>query len=626
MRNKMTGKRKLLLLLLAVCMLVCGTGASYFNEEYTDVGLDAALQRARELNEWMSGKTDEEIAAEKHISVWDVLSTYGTEAPPEPLITVEEGDTWEELVAELLEKYDTDESHVGIGYYHTGTGEEHYICPDTYRVSASMFKIPLNMILADRVSSGEMTMDTEIYGIPYSWYQYRTIVQSDNERSVSLFNYLGGYSSFKTLQIPYLGNDPSEDLGWNYQVDNYYNPREFIYMLKMLYEDPERFPGVLENMLDAEPYSYFHQYERRYPIAQKYGFVQQTEGSYDHTYVNTCGVVFTDEPFCAVVFTDNVGKAYDLISEFCMVMCDYTNMRSQQEAERLEEQKASDEAALQTAEQEILAAVRADEEQLAFASPVSAEQENGQTEKSEAGSRFHMSAGATILLVLIAAAALVACVFIFRNNAAGRINGFWAVIAILLAGLGMSFCVIGSCFGTVYADPAGDPKETAERFFAAIEAENYEEAYQCLANYSSLGLENMPSSEEGQMLSDALKASYEHSLRGECEKNKLSATQSVALRYLNVRSAEEAVERKVEIVLGQIAESRDRSEIYDEEGYVLPSVREEVYRTALAEVLETPDLYYSTKEMKLELTYRDGEWLITADSDLISALSGGTVS
>ena len=251
------------------------------------------------------------------------------------------------------------------------------------------------MILADRVSDGEMTMDTDIFGMPYRWYQYRTIVHSDNERSVNLMDYMGGYSEFKRLQIPYLGNDPSEDLGWNYQIENYYNAREFIHLLRMLYDEPERFPGIVENMLEAEPYSYFHQYERRYPIAQKYGFVGQEENWVYHTYINTCGIIFTEDPFLLVVFTDNVGTAYDLISECCMVMCDYTNLLSAkadreeaQAAEELRAQQEADRAVFDSTLRQLSARIMPGDAAAPLTVPVPTAAASGAAEKT---SRFQMS-------------------------------------------------------------------------------------------------------------------------------------------------------------------------------------------------------------------------------------------
>ncbi len=610
------------LLVFAVLLVPC---LSAYADEIPEVGLDAALVRAQEFNEWKEQRSAEQIAAELGLSVWDVLSSYGTEAPPEPLITVGEEDTWEELVYRLLDKYEADEENVGIGYYNSRTGEEHYINADEYIVSASMFKVPLNMILADRVSSGEMEMDTDIYGMPYRWYQNRSIVYSDNERSVNLMDYMGGYSKFKELQIPYLGNDPSEDLGWNYQVENFYTAREFIHMLRMLEETPERFPGILENMLEAEPFHYFRQYETRYPIAQKYGFVGQQENTGYHTYINTCGVVYTDDPFCIVVFTDNVSKAYDLISEYCIVMCDYTNRVSRQAAEQEEQlaqqraaQAAADAAAMERASAQLAARLTDGEPGLVFTlSPVPAE------ESTEGSSRFHMSVLSTIIVVWILIAMFAALVVIFRHNVSGKINAFWAVLAIILAAAGLIMCVVGASFGTVIAKPSGDPQETVTAFFDAVLAEDYPAAYACLNNYSSLGLENAPEGDVSRMLYDALKESYSYTTLGPAEIDRMEAVQKVAILHLNLPALKKDAAGRVDAILEQIAEKTPHNDLYDAEGNILPSVLDDVYYRAVEQSLNGEKKFNTSSEVVLKLKYVGGRWLIEAGEELLSALSGG---
>ena len=617
--------------LILLILLLAGCAVPALAEDIPEPGLEAALQKAQEFNEWMSQRTDDEIAAEMHISRWDVLSPYGTEAPPDPLIEVSEGDTWESLVYRLLEKYEAEEDGVGIGYYNSRTGEEHYINADRYMVSASMFKVPLNMIYADRVSSGEMTMDSDIFGAPYRWYQYRTIVESDNERSVDLMNYLGGYRAFKTAQIPYLGNDPEADLGWNYQIENFYNPRQFIHMLRSLLAEPERFPGILENMLQATPYSYLHQYERRYPIAQKYGFVEQAETNRGyHTYINACGVVFTDTPFCVVIFTDNVLKAYDLMAEYCMVMCDYTNMVSRladeeevrRQAQQQEEEKLlrseSDQAAI-AAEAQVLAAALRGERTDVVLSPVPSSSEKS----TDQPSRFPMSVLSSILLLWIFIAMTIGFVVIFRHNVSGKVNAFWAVLAIILTALALVLCITGSSFGTLYAKPGGDPGETVSTFLDAVLAEEYDAAYDCLSNYSSLGLELTPETEESRMLYDALKQSYDYTLRGTAEIDKLQARQTVALMHLNLKAVKNDAAERVEALLQELAEKRPHEQIFDENGKVLPAVFDEVYRTALVQALDTGNRYYTSSDIGINLEFVNGRWLIRADESLLSALSGG---
>ena len=615
---------------ILLILLFAGCAMPALAEDIPEPGLEAALRKAQEFNEWMRQRTDDEIAAEMHISRWDVLSPYGTEAPPDPLIEVSEGDTWESLVYRLLDKYEAEEDGVGIGYFNSRTGEEHYINADRYMVSASMFKVPLNMIYADKVSSGEMTMDSDIFGAPYRWYQYRTIVESDNERSVDLMNYLGGYRAFKTAQIPYLGNDPEADLGWNYQIENFYNPRQFIHMLRSLLAEPERFPGILENMLQATPYSYLHQYERRYPIAQKYGFVEQAESNRGyHTYINACGVVFTDTPFCVVIFTDNVLKAYDLMAEYCMVMCDYTNMVSrladeedvQRQAEEQQEEllrSESDRAAIGAEAQALAAALRGERTDVVL-SPVPLSSEKS----TDRPARFSMSVLSSILLLWIFIAMTIGFVVIFRHNVSGKVNAFWAVLAIILTALALVLCITGSNFGTLYAKPGGDPGETVSTFLDAILAEEYDTAYDCLSNYSSLGLELTPETEESRMLYDALKQSYGFTLRGTAEIDRLTARQTVALMHLNLKAVKNDAAGRVEALLQELAEKRPHEQIFDENGKVLPAVSDEVYRTALAQALDTGNRYYTSSDIEIELEYVNGRWLIRAGESLLSALSGG---
>ena len=53
---------------------------------------------------------------------------------------------------------------------------------------------------------------------------------------------------------------------------------------------------------------------------------------------------------------------------------------------------------------------------------------------------------------------------------------------------------------------------------------------------------------------------------------------------------------------------------------------DEVYREALQQALDTGTRYYTSSDLTVQLEYIDGQWFITADSPLISALSGGTAS
>ena len=629
-----------LLTVLALCLSARMVPSSFAEteEDYLPkLDLNASLEKARAFLATLEGKTDEEIAAEKGISPWDVWSPYGTSAPKDPPLVVTPEQSWDDVVASLFEKYEIYEKDLGLtknitlGYYNTVTGEEHYYGEDQYLVSASMFKIPLNMIVADKIHNGELTWDTEISGFTLGYLQYKSIVQSDNERAMTLMNYLGGYSLFKGLQIPYLGEgaDPITDLGWTYQTDNFYTPRQICSCLKMLYDEPDRFAGIVENMLEAEPFKYFRQYERRYPIAQKYGFVEQNEMYGVHSYVNDCAIVYSDMPFIIVMFTDNIPQGYDVMGEYAVLMTDYTNFRLDEK--RAEDERAAEQLARQQAEEQARreAEAKAKEElELARqaetdAAAAGANAERGGFRNFDDKGFFGMTVTDLILFVVIAAAMLFCMVLIFRKNGAGGINGFWGVISILFAGAAFGCCIVGARLGTLYARVEADPQETVNTFYKSVLSGEYEKGYACLQDYSSLGIENMPSAPESRMLYEALKNSYSYALRGEPQINMLTAKQRVAFVYLSLDAIEKDAASRVEPILKQFVDSRSRSELYDENGAYLTSLTDEIYIKALSQAIDHADQYYTSVEYDVDLTYSDGKWLINVNPEMLNSFLGG---
>lgn len=627
--------RKLTAAVLALCLVFAIAPCTFAaGEEITEVGVEAALEKAREKNEWIKSHTAEEIAAAEGIYYWDVISPTGQTSLPEPQLEVTEDMSWQDVIDMLFEKYDIEQGseHLTIGYYNTLTGEEQYYLPDTYKVSASMFKVPLNMIYTDRISGGEMSFEDEIYGASYSWYQYRTIVRSDNSCSETLINYLGGYSAFKELQIPYLGNNPADDIGYLYSVDNYYTARQFINILNMLYYQNDRFPGIIENMLQAEPYNYFKEYEHDYPIAQKYGFVEQTEGGAKHTFINSCAIAYTDTPFFMVLFTDNLTDAYNVMSEFSVLMCQYTNVQAEKIAREQDEARAAEEEAQRLAAEEAERAAAEAEAQAAAeaeAARIAQQEAAEQTSRKEAKAPIFektvgsIPIGGFIVLIAVFFAMIAAAVIIFRNNGAGGINAVWGFLAILCAGLGFASCVIGVNLGTLVSRPDGNPQDTVIAFCESVAAGDYSKACEYLSDYSDLGLDNEPESEEGRMLLNALKDSYAYTVSTPPVISGLDAVQHLSFRYLNLNTVAKAAGERVTDMIEGIVQTRPASQVYDATGGYLETVTDEVYRKAMTETLAEPSKYYSSSEFDVELEYRDGRWMMSMNRDFLNALTGG---
>ena len=93
-----------------------------------------------------------------------------------------------------------------------------------------------------------------------------------------------------------------------------------------------------------------------------------------------------------------------------------------------------------------------------------------------------------------------------------KTNAFWAALTVLIVIFSLALCFIGMNRNVLFARPAGNPQMAVTGFFNALKAGSYEEACQYIENYSSLGLENTPESEEGQLMFAALKKSYDYSL------------------------------------------------------------------------------------------------------------------
>ena len=575
------------------------------DENVPEVGYEAALERAWYYVEQDKGKTLAEIAEENNAIVYH-YNQYGEEVPPEPEIKVSENQSWDDVIQMLFDKYEVNPDDVAITYYNTVTGEQHYHNADEYFISASLFKVPLNMILADTQSEDGISLDTEIWGAPYSYYQWRTIAHSDNAAAVTLQEVMGGYVAFRDKQVKYLGSDPAEDLGeYVSHINNWYTARQLENALKMLYAEPERFPGILENMLIAHPYEYFKMFERRVPIAHKYGFVEETVDYMSKLYLNDCGVLYADQPVIVVLMTRDVTKAYDVIGEFATLMIDYTNFRAEEYRDLGEEAKGN---------------IEPFDISKYYSSPeLSLKQQNPERTEEK-----NMSVSAAILIFAIITLMICACVFIFRRNKAGRIRAGWAYFAIIIAGIAMILCVAAANIGTLVAKPTGDPQETVEGFFDNLIGGNYSEAYACLSDYSDLGLQNEPGTEEGRLIYDALRKSWSYTITEPCTQEKLKASQRLSLRYLDLNAVEEDAASRVDEILNGIVQSRSMAEVYDENNNYRQEVTDEVYLTALSQTLEKASSFYKVSDFTVNLTYDGGKWLMATSPELISALLGGS--
>ncbi len=257
-----------------------------------------------------------------------------------------DGKSWEEITEDFLAGWNIDTSRITIGYENLVSGESGYFQGDQYMVACSVYKVPLNMVLSERVYNGEMDFDTLIEGIPYSYIEEHSIVHSSNEMAEAAQRAFADYADYRAALCPLLGED-ADAMDYNFFHRNVFTARQIIHCLKTLYNDPERYPRVLDYMLAANPAdTLIASLRGEVDVAHKYGFLEYE----DHTYFNDTGIVYTEEPFALAVFTADLGAAARIIAEYAALMRDYTDYRTvkraeeEAEAARLAAERAKDPA------------------------------------------------------------------------------------------------------------------------------------------------------------------------------------------------------------------------------------------------------------------------------------------
>ena len=533
-----------------------------------------------------------------------------------------EGRTWEEITEEFVSAAGGDEDSVSIGYCNTVTGEEHYYAGDRYRDAGSMYKVPLNMVFCERIAAGELDWDSPVRGYSYKYMLHSTIVDSNNENAKQLWLEVGRgeerpYPYYRRTIAPYMGVDP-DNVDDKYYENNFFTAEQVIHCLKLLYENPDRFPGIIDEMKVAERSRFFLQHEQSVEVAHKYGLNYINNGN--TLVLNDCGIIYTEDPFCLVVCTEASGSAafnqFAFLPEYCALMIDYTEYQTKLRLEKEERERIEAAiAALDPANTEEPASTDA----AGAASPEKRSEPEAEVQSMNLQHPF-----ALILIALMTAAALV---WLIRLKMKRQLKLVWAIPALLLASLALLLCVAAPGMKTAVSAPAEtveDPQKTVRAFFDELVAGDYERAYGLLYNYASLGLEEQPDTEAARLMSEALRGSYSYSFYGACEMNDLNARQAVVFEMLDLNLLTEDLKSGTEAAVEKLSEELPASELLDENGNYLPEITEKAYLDTLRELLGHPDQYKTSVGLNIELYYTVDGWRIMADDPLIFALSGRT--
>ena len=526
------------------------------------------------------------------------------------------GKTWEEVLRGLMDEYGTFDEGITAGYYNTVTGEEHYFRGDVYMVSGSMYKVPLNMYYAEKISSGEMQWTDTVGGIDYRRAQEWTIVNSNNDMAASMWKAMGGYREFREGIAKYMGVDIATAPDPYFDGRAQFTAEQMIFCLKELYFHQDKYPGIVENMLKAERSNYFLRNAQSVEVAHKYGWFIPSENQ-SMLYMDDCAIVYTEDPILIVLNTAGIHNPYAFMADFCTLMIDYTEYHTAQRyIQAAAEQEAAAIAALNGDSVEPAATdapatgLSGTEPAPAAPSTTTANQKTG-----DAGSMTLLLSGAVL------AAAVLLCLSLLRLRV--RWKRGWATASAVLTAAALLLAVNAPSLKSMAAAPKENPQETVINFFDALSRQDYREAYSYLDNYSTLGLENTANTVQAQLLYDALRGSYSYSLYGSCTREGLTAHQQILLRSLDLKALSADLKGAVNRAMENETQGKRESELVDENGDYLSTVTGAAYSAAIESLLNTGERYTATSGLELELRYENGAWRIVVDQKLLAALSGG---
>ena len=245
-----------------------------------------------------------------------------------------------------------------VGFCYTGTDDFWFWNADQWMYSASLYKVPVSMLLAEKEAAGELTQDTVITSQfargTLAKLESTALTLSSNDSGHALVEYMGGsYNGkcsdqtikFTSLPESYFTSDDFYDL-------SYYTARYMTHVMKTLYDGGEEaFPRVIDYMLDAQPEEYYQSdltLQSSCAIAQKYGaFIEQKGNNNNHC----AAIIYTPTPIVVVVMTRNVGDYQRRMAEVGSYLAAYSLQLGEKQA-ALEREAQEQAAALAATEAE----------------------------------------------------------------------------------------------------------------------------------------------------------------------------------------------------------------------------------------------------------------------------------
>lgn len=212
-----------------------------------------------------------------------------------------------------------------VGFWYSGTGESWYYDADQWMYSASLYKVPVSMLMAEKEAAGELTLDSVVNGTTLEYLESTALVYSNNDSGHSMVSWLGGTYAGKCSDMTIKFTDlPESYFEQDFYDVSYYTARYMTQVMSTLYQGGDaRFPHVLDYLKKAQPEDYYNRntaLKNNYTIAQKFGAYEEANGNNNN---HCAAVIYTPNPIVVTVMTRNVGEYQNIIAAVGGYMADY---------------------------------------------------------------------------------------------------------------------------------------------------------------------------------------------------------------------------------------------------------------------------------------------------------------
>ncbi len=210
-----------------------------------------------------------------------------------------------------------------VGFCYTGTGDCWFYDADVFMYSASLYKVPVAMLVSEKEAAGELSQDSEIYGNTLQYLESSALTFSSNESGHALVDYMGGtYAGKCADMVTRYASLPDSYYTEDFYQYSYYSARFMTQLMKTLYDGgDERFPHIIEYLMPADPDAYLNlTLQDRYQVAQKYGAYKEATGKNNN---HIAAIVYTPTPIIVVVMTRNVPNYQNMMAEVGLYLADY---------------------------------------------------------------------------------------------------------------------------------------------------------------------------------------------------------------------------------------------------------------------------------------------------------------